>query len=466
MQIIQRTFLIFYLPISLFIFWKLLKSPKAKRWMLLSLSLAFYSLAGWKFLILLIGLSLATFYMAQRGWWKVGIILNLSTLIVFKYWDFGITQLTRISTYFGEPILLPLFYLALPLGLSYYIFKHVGYLLDVQKGRYAPTGDLLSFLTFSTLLFQISAGPISSFQDTGEQLRNLPKRLSPENAYAGLLHLSTGLAKKILLADALLPIFDFPFYQSNSSGYGFWTMWMYAFLRGIHIYLDFSGYTDIVLGLSYWFGLTLPPNFDNPYFATNPSEFWERWHISLSQWFRVYLFAPLSRGLLKTWGRKRRDITQYTANFITMSLVGLWHGARWSFILWGLYHGLLLNLNARITGLKPNWRKSGFYRIATLLAVMLGWIIFFSPGFGTLRNSIATLLGFNGLGTIAPFFSQLSPTLYLPILISVIVTFSGFAEADNIRKYESQPIAILAGVLLALLLTLSGTPSDFTYALF
>ena len=144
------------------------------------------------------------------------------------------------------------------------------------------------------------------------------------------------------------------------------TSWIYVLLRGVHLYLDFSAYTEIVLGLGMWFGLSLPENFNRPYFATSPTDFWKRWHISLSEWFQVYLFSPLSRSWLKKFGSAYRTLGQYVANFFTMTLVGLWHGAGWGFILWGFYHGLLLNIDAAIRSYKPRWRKGYLYPWLTI----------------------------------------------------------------------------------------------------
>lgn len=462
MNILDRTLLLIYLPIALLIYWKILKNQRAKKWFLLVLSLIFYSLGGWQIMALLVGLSLVTYGLAHRKLTWLGVSLNLLALGIFKYWDFGVAQLGRL----GIPDLLPILNLALPLGLSYYAFKHIGYLLDIHNDRYEATRDPIAFLTFSVLLFQISAGPISSYGDTGAQLRDLPNKLSPDYSYLGLLHVSIGLAKKLLLADAMLPIFELDFFLIDSPAHGFTTMWVYVFLRGIHLYLDFSGYTDIVLGFAYWFGIALPANFNSPYLAASPSDFWERWHISLSVWFRVYLFGPLSRSLLKRWGSKRRNLAQYSTNIFTMSLVGLWHGAGWGFILWGAYHGLLLNINAWLTRKRVKGLESGYYRFVVLLAVMFGWVFFYSSGFGTLRVMIMSLLGLNGLGDFGYFWAQVPVEMYISLATAAVVTFSGFGEAASLYKLNNRAIAVLAGVLLFLLLTLSGTPSDFTYARF
>ena len=196
MQFLSLSFLILFLPLALLLYWKLIKSQRYRVWFLLAASLLFYSMGGIGFLPLLIGLSLTTYWLAQKnksGW---GIGLNLFALGVFKYLGFGTEQLQGLLDSLDLSFALPVLRLALPLGLSYYVFKHIGYLIDVQKGRSEPTNDILIFMTYSTFFPQISAGPISSFQDTGKQLSDLPTSFSSEMGYQGILHIMVGWQKR------------------------------------------------------------------------------------------------------------------------------------------------------------------------------------------------------------------------------------------------------------------------------
>ncbi|MBW8011950.1 MAG: MBOAT family protein [Chloroflexi bacterium] len=466
MQIISRVFLLSFLPISLFIYWKLIRKQRGKLWFLYTLSLLFYGLGGFQFIPLLVGLSLITFWAARRNLIWVGVALNLVALGFFKYWDFGAYYIINITRLIKLPILLPILKVALPLGLSYYVFKHVGYLLDVKKGRYPATNDMLTFATFSVFFPQISAGPISSFQDTGQQLRSLPERLSSDNAYRGFFHITIGLAKKMLLADRLSSILALGIYQFDSSGTGLINAWVFVLLQGFRLYLDFSSYSDAALGIGYLFGVTLPANFDNPYLAKTPSSFWEKWHISLSLWFRIYIFSPLSRSLLKRWGSARRMLAQYTANFITMTLIGIWHGANWAIILWGTYHGLLLNIWAWISRNKPQWLDTKFNHVVFFTTFMLGWGAFFSPNLDSLVIITKDLFGLNGLGSLSQIYQRFPQDLLIPLMVAILIALSGSSEAADMIRVRKRWFAVLIGIVFALIIMSTGEPTDFTYVQF
>jgi alginate O-acetyltransferase complex protein AlgI len=449
-------FLLLFLPVTLGLYWLACRTARAKLVLLCAVSLLFYALGGLVFLPLLVGLSLATYGLARIQRTTLGVILNLGALLLFKYWNFGAENVNALTHSISLPAFAPLLMLALPLGLSFYTFRHIGYLLDVRGNRYLPTSDFLAFLTFSAFYPQISAGPISSFEDTGTQLRNLPARLSGEAAQTGLLHISLGLIKKLLIADTLANALS----GGMNTGDGVLWAWTTVVLYALQLYFDFSGYTDLVLGVSYLFGVALPPNFNNPYLATSPSQFWTRWHMSLSNWFRFYLFLPLSRTLLRRWGMARKEAAQYASNFITMGLIGLWHGAGWGFVLWGLYHGLMLNLYA--------WANHRRIRleghVLLLLIVLLGWALFLSPDLGYAANLFRSLFGLNGLGEFDKLSSIYNTSTLLVASIAVLLTASGRVEAANLptdRRY-----AWVFGALAALaLLHLSGA-ARFIYVQF
>jgi alginate O-acetyltransferase complex protein AlgI len=438
-------FLLLFLPISLALYWLVCRTARAKLMLLCAASLLFYALGGLLFLPLLGGLSLATYRLARARRIQLAIALNLGALLLFKYWNFGAENVNGLAHGAGLPALAPLLTLALPLGLSFYVFKHIGYLLDVRAKRYPPSDDFLTFLTFSAFFPQISAGPISSFEDTGAQLRSLPARLSGEAAQTGLLHISMGLVKKLLIADTLANALSG---GMNAGGGALWA-WATVALYALQLYFDFSGYTDLVLGVSYLFGVTLPPNFNNPYLAISPSQFWTRWHMSLSNWFRFYLFLPLSRTLLRRWGMARKEAAQYAANFITMGLIGLWHGAGWGFILWGLYHGLMLNVYAWAS--RRRIRLEG--HIPLLLIVLLGWALFLSPDFAYAASLFRSLFGLNGSGNLNQLTSVYNPGVLLVALVAALLTASVRVEAANLpqdRRYAWAFGALAAFALLHL----------------
>jgi alginate O-acetyltransferase complex protein AlgI len=243
--------------------------------------------------------------------------------------------------------------------------------------------------------------------------------------------------------------------------------WYLVAVYTMQLYFDFSGYTDMVLGISALFGISLPPNFNSPYLAKNPAEFWERWHMSLSNWFNYHLFSPMSRSLLRKWGTHRRDQAQYAANLATMTLVGLWHGAGWSFILWGAYHGMLLNINAwwrRQNKIFPSWVGRPLF----ILSLMLGWALFMSPDFEYLKYLFLQLFGFGGLGTttIMVWGKDIAAA---SLLVALALSASGMSEAASVfdaTRERSGWYALLWGGLAAMCLLLLGGQIQFLYVQF
>jgi alginate O-acetyltransferase complex protein AlgI len=431
---------------------------------LLIISYCFYALAGWKFIPLLMGLALLTFLAGIKNWLIPGILLNLAALALFKYWNFGMENLDALLHYFNLEITLNTLSLSLPLGISFFVFKHIGYLLDIQANRYPASRDLFVFLTFSAYFPQISSGPISSFKDTSTQLKNLPDRLENQEALHSLIHFSMGLAKKVLIADQIGELINI----SNNGPFlvgGSLPAWYALVAFTIQIYFDFSGYTDMALGISGLFGVKLPPNFNNPYLANDPAQFWERWHMSLSNWFRIYLFSPLSRTILRAWGSDRREWAQYATNLITMALIGLWHGATWVYLLWGIYHGLLLNLYAawkRGAQSIPLWAGRPIF----IFSLLLGWGLFMSPTLDFFQRLLASLFGMNGTGS-SIFFSFLLPNnATLSIAAGILLAFSGRSEASTLVKNNPQITAwnfFLWGILSAICILIMGQSQSFIY---
>ncbi|MBT3240529.1 MAG: MBOAT family protein [Chloroflexi bacterium] len=463
MNLLSKVFLLGFLPLSTFIYWKLLKTPRTKLWGLLIFSFIFYSFAGWQYSLLLIALSLLTFGAAKQGWYWLGILANLIALIFFKYWDFGVVMLRRFLNDVDWSHLFPILHLALPLGISFYIFKHIAYLLDVKNQRYLPTDNFLVFLTFSAFFPQISAGPISNFKDTGQQFIDLPNKFENKNAYNALIYITLGIAKKLIIAQGISSILATDFYlPGQGSILAFWTS---SLLQGLYLYMDFSGYTDIALGIGYLFGIKLPGNFDNPFLAKNPSDFWNRWHISLSLWFRVYIFAPISRYFLKTWKGRFRELAQYAANWITMTLVGLWHGANSQYLIWGFFHGSFLNFHAWAVRKNFKWVGTWIDKTITLIGIIFSWHLFFT-GWKELRITIPEAFGINGFGSFRNLLSEIPPHLFPVLIISILISFSGFAEAIQYIKIRSKLFGVIIGAILVLMIAMLGEPLNFNYVQF
>jgi alginate O-acetyltransferase complex protein AlgI len=468
MSLASSVFILIFLPLTLLLYYRLLKTSRAKMIFLLVVSALFYAAAGWQFLPVLLALSLLTFFSAKKGWYLPGILVNLGALALFKYWDFGVTYFNRIMSAAHLGFVAGLLSLGLPLGISFFVFKHVGYLLDIKNKRYPLSDDLWTFLTFSVYFPQISAGPISSYKDTAGQFSSLPERLETEQATSALVHISYGLAKKVLIADQIGLFLASP--VNTTTGFaGFIPSWFMVIAFAVQLYFDFSGYTDMALGVSALLGVRIPKNFNSPYLATDPGNFWVRWHISLSTWFRNYLFFPLSRSLLKKWGTHHQEIAQYTSNLITMTLIGLWHGGSWNYVLWGLYHGILLNIHAwwKRTGHKiPLWIGQPLL----LVSILIGWALFMSPSFAYFRHLFSGLIGWRG-GPGSPILLQTlwQSTATLSLLVGIPLALSGYGEAASLietGRATNKWIMIFWGILVALSLLFMQNQVNFLYVHF
>lgn len=294
----------------------------------------------------------------------VSLIGNLGLLAYFKYMNFFLDSLSGVLTGVGLSTSIPTWNIILPVGISFYTFQSLSYTLDIYQRKIKPTDSLLEFLVFVASFPQLVAGPIVRAR---EFLPQLQKNLCAKCDESGLFYILYGLVKKLFMADMLgAYVVDPVFADSSLYTSADLTLALYAY--AFQIFFDFSAYSDIAIGLGRLFGLTLPVNFRSPYLARNPSEFWQRWHITLSTWFRDYLYIPLG-GNQHGHRRTLRNL------FIVMLLAGLWHGANWTFVLWGAVHGLLLvvyRVSDRFLKHVPTFVQSiSFFGI-----VCLTWVLF------------------------------------------------------------------------------------------
>ena len=342
-----------------------------RNFFLLLANLVFYAYGEPVYVLIMIGSILVNFFAGllmdkqstqgrRRAVLVVGIVLNLAALGVFKYAGLFVSTLREIPGLSS----LPEVDIALPIGISFYTFQAVSYLIDVYWDDCAASHNLINFASYISLFPQLIAGPIVRYADVAPQLDS---RTTNWNDFAdGLSRFLVGLGKKVLLANQFGALIR-AFRASESQSVLFY--WVYALAFTLHIYFDFSGYSDMAIGLSRMFGFTFPENFRYPYAALGIKDFWRRWHISLSGWFRDYLYIPLGgnrKGKVRTW------LNQLIVFFCT----GLWHGANVTFIVWGLFHGALLI--AESSGLLNvrKWRFKGLAHMYTLLMVTVGFVIF------------------------------------------------------------------------------------------
>lgn len=368
------TFLFFFLPLSLAVHFLL---PRMLRnlWLVLT-SILFYWWGEREFawvLIASIGINYFFGIVADRlkdpksARWSIAIaiILNLSLLIYFKYADFLVANASLLWERFGgEPLKPPRIHL--PIGISFFTFQALSYLIDIYRKKQKPLNRLDALGLYISSFPQLIAGPIIRYNDVKDQL--LSRIITPEKFSLGIRRFIAGLGKKILIANTLAlaadGIFEIPSPSLTPT-----LAWVGIVSYTLQIYYDFSGYSDMAIGLGHMFGFTFMENFNYPYIATSIREFWRRWHISLSNWFRDYLYFPLG-------GNRKGGYRTALNLFVVFTLCGLWHGASWNFLFWGIFHGLFLVLERGIHLKGTGIGKRILSHVYVLLVVMVGWIFF------------------------------------------------------------------------------------------
>ncbi len=383
----SATFLFVFLPLVVGLVHAV--PDRLKNGTVLAASLVFYTWGSGGFVLVLIVTSAIDHRIADRAHraWRRGdeggrrraltasVLLNLGVLAYYKYAGFLAVDLVARFTPIADP---PAWLtdIALPIGISFFTFQRISYAVDVARGHERPADSVLDHLLYIALFPQLIAGPIVRYGDIAEQLRRRSTELG--GVADGAVRFTFGLSKKVLIADTLAPLADQVFGADPGS------LSSSAVLLGtlaytLQLYFDFSGYSDMAIGLGQMIGFRLPENFDRPYTSASVTEFWRRWHITLSRWFRDYLYIPLG-------GNRTRQT--YRNLIIVFLLTGLWHGAAWTFVAWGAYHGSLLLLERRL-----GWaeRDGAGNRAVTLTLVMIGWIIFRAPDLGAAGALIGRL---------------------------------------------------------------------------
>ena len=328
----------------------------------------------------------------KKRWLWVSICSDMGMLGFFKYYDLGAGTANALAEWAGAGAgAIPLLHLVLPVGISFYTFQSMSYSIDIYRGQARPARSFIDFACYVSLFPQLVAGPIVRYRELDDQLR--VRVHSWSKAGAGITLFVLGLAKKVLLADAVAPMADWGFSQEAIGFAGGWTSLLaYTF----QIYFDFSGYSDMAVGLGLALGFQFPQNFNSPYKSASITEFWQRWHISLSSWLRDYLYIPLG-------GNRKGPLRTYVNLFLTMLLGGLWHGASWMFLLWGAYHGTWLAAERMMGRRGFAWRLPRAAQTAwTFLLVMFGWLLFRAPAPDRFLRMVKGLSGMHGWGEAYP----------------------------------------------------------------
>jgi D-alanyl-lipoteichoic acid acyltransferase DltB (MBOAT superfamily) len=357
------------------------------------------------------------------------VLFNLSVLGFFKYYNFFVDSWLELFSSLGYEIKsIWTLNIILPVGISFYTFQTMSYTIDIYRKKLEPTKDFISFASFVSFFPQLVAGPIERASNLLPQI--LKKReFQYDQVIQGLKLILWGMFKKVVIADSLAPVVDDIF--SNYQDFGGGTLWLGVIYFSFQIYCDFSGYSDIAIGTSKLFGFELMSNFKFPYFSRNIGEFWRRWHISLSTWFRDYLYIPLGGSQEGKWKSIR--------NIFTIFLVsGFWHGANWTFIFWGLFHSILFlptfmfNKNRNYTSsiiaantLLPSL-KEFINVVATFLLVTIGWVFFRSESIGDSFSYLTSMISNINIVT------HLSPKISFYILVLVLVDWTQRFDERNL----------------------------------
>jgi alginate O-acetyltransferase complex protein AlgI len=383
------TFLYLFLPINLVLYFST-RNAKVRNGILILFSLAFYAYGEPVWVTLLIFSATIDYWhgrIIERYRGRIqsklalvsSLVINLSLLGFFKYWHFITENLYTISG-----IALPTHHYALPIGISFYTFQTLSYTIDVYRNEVGAQRSYLKFLLFVSLFHQLVAGPIVRYKDIAAEIEHRETTL-PKFSY-GVNRFALGLAKKVLLANTAGAVASqvLDFKQTSPSVAGAWFgIVMFAF----QIYFDFSGYSDMAIGLGRMFGFTYKENFNYPYMAASATEFWRRWHISLGSFFRDYVYIPLG-------GNRRLQLRNL---FIVWFLTGLWHGASWNFIVWGLFYGALIYIEKMIGNVRlakvPMWVRHSYL----LVAMLIGWVFFYYESLSEALFVIGTMFGLQGM---------------------------------------------------------------------
>lgn len=414
-------FLFCFLPISVLLT-KQIRNIKLQNILLVVFSLLFYAWSNPIYVVLLILSILWNYFTAfeleaqddektKKILLIVSVVVNLFILGFYKYTGF-LMDILHIQSNLK---------IALPVGLSFFTFSELSYIFDVYNGKSKPQKNIILFTLYVSFFGKISMGPIVSYHEMEDQLTN--RTLSKAQYASGMVLFSKGLIKKVLLADQLSYVYSI--LQNNTSTLG---VWLLAISYMLQIYFDFSGYSDMAIGLSRFFGFDFKPNFDHPYTATSVQDFWRKWHISLSQWFRDYLYIPL--------GGNRVDKNTYIRNiFIVWFCTGLWHGANWTFILWGLYYGCLLLLEKFFLREKLEKLPKPISHIYTLLVVLIGWVFFMSPNITTAFTTLGKMIGI-GATTFANNQAKFMLKSYFIVFILAILLSTKVYDRIQIFVYN------------------------------
>ena len=464
----ELRFVFIFFPLALLLH-KLIPGMVGKNLVLLALSLLFFAWGSPEYVVLMILVILFNYFTglqmaaqkenekeaAAKATLVSGVVVNLLLLGFFKYWGFVIENINGLL---GTS--LPVRQLSMPMGVSFFTFSILSYLFDVYRDKAPAAKNILDFSLFVTFFPKLVSGPIVQYKDMEVQIRE--RRLSSVKFGRGVRMFLVGLAKKVLLSNTIGTTF-YAVTALAPEEISVATAWLGAISYALMLYFDFSGYSDMAIGLATMFGFDFNANFDYPYMSSSVSEFWRRWHISLGAWFRDYIYIPLGGSRVST-GKHIRNL------LIVWCLTGVWHGASWNFIFWGAYYGGILLLEKFVLDPLLEYVPKIIKQFFTLLCVLIGWVFFFSPTLGSAFMWLGRMFGIGAAGLVDATARYYWSSSLVILVIGIFASFPlGAKLANNLLRKDNKLPVYLSVVWFAVLLVLciagmmSSTYSSFLY---
>ena len=442
----SNIFLLYFLPLFLLCYFVCPK--KYRNYVILVFSIVFYAYGGPEFILILLGLTIVTYYLVKamcktettkkRKWLcAAAITLNLGILVWYKYANFIFDNICVLFSWFGNSQLSTLnsqlSRIVLPIGISFFTFQSITYVLDTYRRQVQPMDKLTDYIVYIMMFPQLIAGPIVKYGDVEQQLRH--RDTPPEECLHGFYRFVIGLAKKVLIADVIAKQADL-YFAADLSTMDSGTAWIGILAYTMQLYFDFSGYSDMAIGLGRIMGFKFPENFNNPYVSRSITEFWRRWHMTLGTFIKGYLYIPLG-------GNRRGKGRMFFNLWVCFLLSGLWHGAAWNFVLWGAFHGFfivlekLLNGKRRTENGKLKTFRSPFSVLITFIIVMIGWVLFRADNIGHAFDYYRAMFSFNFQGFSWDAGSQFYTTLIIALVFSFLTLFPFGRKIEQAVFYKN-----------------------------
>lgn len=438
-------FLFYFLPIVLLVYF--IAPKRLKNTVLFISSLFFYAWGEPIYVVVMLFSVAVNFFFGQKvyntkettkkkKWLTASVVTNLLVLVFFKYTNFFIETVNMVL-----PKDIPLLSLTLPIGISFYTFQTMSYVIDVYRGKVEAQKNFIHFGTYVALFPQLIAGPIVRYSTIDEQLSN--RRTTVEGFSSGIMRFIVGLSKKVLLANNIGMLWD-TIHATALSDLTVLSAWLGIIAFALQIYFDFSGYSDMAIGLGRMLGFEFEENFDYPYTSKSITEFWRRWHISLSTWFKEYVYIPLGGNRVSP-GRMRLNL------MIVWALTGFWHGASFNFLAWGIYYGILLILEKELL-MKVLDKLPGIFRVIyALFFVLIGWVLFASDNLTEAVRYVGAMFGVGGGGLFSPTFVYDLSSNLVSLLIAVVACMP-FAARLGRKILEKRPMIMALVSIIALII--------------